>query len=82
MAKEKRKMKQGLGNPDAGIGAFRERAFTQRGNECLVEITKIGHCTKKRFCQKSIYAHVERIPETGVKTEERKRHWLFRSHEI
>lgn len=44
-------MKQVLRNQDAGIGEFREMAFTQRANECLAEITKIGHCAKKRFAR-------------------------------
>lgn len=51
MAKKKRKMKQALRNQDAGIREFREMAFTQKGNECLAEITKIGHCAKKRFAR-------------------------------
>lgn len=42
-------MKQALRNQDAGMREFREIVFTQRGNECLVEITKIAHCAKKRF---------------------------------
>lgn len=44
-------MKQALRNQDVGIREFREMAFTQRGTECLVEITKTGHCAKKRFAR-------------------------------
>lgn len=76
-------MKQALRNQDVGIREFREMVFfTQKGNECLAEITTIGHCAKKGFARNPFIAHVERITETGVKEEKTKKHWFFRSLKI
>lgn len=70
--KKKKREKQALKNQDVGIREFREMAVTQRGNERLVEISKIGHCTKKHFARNP-FMHMLKGLQTGEEKKKRKK---------
>lgn len=46
-------------------------AVTQRGNERLVEISKIGHCTKKHFARNP-FMHMLKGLQTGEEKKKKK----------